>query len=495
MSLRNRVALAVGAVVLAALVLASLVLYPSLGAKLDQQDDATLISAVRQAPATVKAIKAKTAQSTSPARSAPPVQSAKAALSGQSAPAGKPAQVGGAAQPPGFFTGQPVDVGSTKLQLLIPPLVPGPSNGFIKVSKTDLLVATGEHAPYFEDAEYDGVQYRIYTAPFPGGNGSLVRAAMPESVVDAPLGQLKLLLFTITVGGSLLAALTARLAAGRVLRPVRRLTETVEHITQTQDLGAVIEARGRDEIARLARAFASMTAAVDASVTTQRRLVADASHELRTPLTSLNTNLELLGEGLGVLDPQAPELVAAARAQTQELMALVGDLIDLARYGQGDAYTEDTRLDQVAQRVVARAARRAPGIDFRTELAECLVYGDPDALERAVTNLVDNAVKWSPPDGQVTVRVGADGTLTVTDEGPGIPEADLPYVFDRFYRSPQARSLPGSGLGLAIVRQIAETHGGAVNAETPAGRGTVLRLVLPAIEGAGPQPSLEPSSR
>jgi two-component system sensor histidine kinase MprB len=462
-SLRNRVALAGGAVVLAALVLASLVLYPSLGAKLGQLDDATLISAVKQAPAMVQAVKAKTAQS---------AQSAKSARPGP----------GKSGQTPGFFAGQPVDVGSTKLQLLTPPVTPGQSTDFIKVSTTDQQVAAGTHAPYFQDAEYDGVQYRVYTAPFPAGDGALVRTAMPESVVGAPLGQLKMLLIAITVGGSLLAALAARLAAGRVLRPVRRLTETVEHISATQDLGAAIEAEGRDEIARLARAFASMTAAVDASVTTQRRLVADASHELRTPLTSLNINLELLDEGLGVLDPQAPELVAAARAQTQELMALVGDLIDLARYGRSDAYTEDTRLDQVAQRVVARAARRAPGIEFRTELAESFVHGDPDALERAVTNLVDNAVKWSPPDGPVTVQVRA-GTLTVTDEGPGIPEADLPYIFDRFYRSPQARSLPGSGLGLAIVRQIAETHGGSVSAETPAGGGTVLRLALPALEG------------
>jgi two-component system sensor histidine kinase MprB len=469
-SLRNRVALAGGAVVLAALVLASLVLYPSLGAKLGEQDDATLISAVKQAPAMVQAVKAKTAH-------APQSQATQSAKSAQP-------ESGRAGQTPGFFTGQPVDVGSTKLQLLTPPLIPGLGNGFIKVSTTDQQVAAGTHAPYFQDAEYDGVQYRVYTAPFPAGGGALVRTAMPESVAGAPLGQLKMLLIAITVGGSLLAALAARLAAGRVLRPVRRLTETVEHITATQDLSAVIEAEGRDEIARLARAFASMTAAVDASVTTQRRLVADASHELRTPLTSLNTNLELLDEGLGVLDPQAPELVAAARAQTRELMALVGDLIDLARYGQSDAYTEDTRLDQVAQRVVTRAARRSPGIEFRMELAESFVHGDPDALERAVTNLVDNAVKWSPPHGQVTVRVRADGTLTVTDKGPGIPDADRPYVFDRFYRSPQARSLPGSGLGLAIVRQIAETHGGSVSAETPVDGGTVLRLTLPALESA-----------
>ncbi|MER5909565.1 HAMP domain-containing sensor histidine kinase [Streptomyces sp. NPDC001982] len=458
MSLRNRVALAGGAVVLAALVLASLVLYPSLDAKLNQQHDATLVAAVEQAPDTLRALKAKSAAT---------------------------------GQEPAFFAGEPVDVGSTKLQLLDAPVTPGSNTAFIKVSVTDQQVASGAHEPYFQDAESDGIRYRVYTAPLAGTSGVLVRAAMPTSVVGAPLGRLKLLLIAITVGGSLLSGLVARLAAGRVLRPVRRLTETVEHITATQDLGARIEISGRDEIARLARAFASMTAAVDASVTTQRRLVADASHELRTPLTSLNTNLELLDEGLGVRDPQAPELVEAAREQTRELMALVGDLIDLARYGRADTHTEDTRLDLVAQRVVVRATGRTPGLDFRTELAECLVHGDPDALERAAANLVDNAVKWSPEGGRVTVRVGADGVLSVADEGPGIPAADLPYVFDRFYRSTKARSLPGSGLGLAIVRQIAETHGGTVTAETPAAGGTMLCLALPALGVAAPQTEVE----
>ncbi|WP_434975456.1 sensor histidine kinase [Streptomyces mesophilus] len=310
-----------------------------------------------------------------------------------------------------------------------------------------------------------------------------MRAAIPVSAIQAPLDRLKLLLFAITLGGSLLAAVVARLVAGRVLRPVRELTETVEHITATQDLAAPIETRGSDEIARLARAFASMTSALDASVGTQRRLVADASHELRTPLTSLTTNLELLGEGKGVADPQAPELVTAAREQTRELTVLVNDVIDLARYGSIDTPTEDTRLDLLALRVAERAEQRVPGLRIHTDLVPCLVHGDPDALERAAGNLVDNAVKWSPPGGRLRVRVDSDGTLSVTDEGPGVPAADLPYIFDRFYRSPQARSLPGSGLGLAIVRQIVETHGGTVAAERPAEGGACLRMTLPVLGG------------
>ncbi|MEV6104237.1 HAMP domain-containing sensor histidine kinase [Streptomyces sp. NPDC051940] len=455
MSLRNRVALAGGLAVLAALVLASLVLYPSLKAKLGQEHDSTLVAAAQQAPETLKNFKKKSD------------------VTGQKPP---------------FFAGKPVDVGSTKLQVLETPVVPGPHPYFLPVTATDQQVMEGTHEPYFRNTEFEGVHYRVYTARLPDAE-MVVRVAMPMSVLSDPLNRLLALLISITAGGTVIAALTARLVAGRVLRPVRKLTETVEHITATQDLTAPIDARGRDEIARLARAFASLTAAVDASVTARRRLVADASHELRTPLTSLNTNLELLGEGLGVRDPQAPELVAAAREQTGELMALVGDLIDLARYGQSDTHTEDTRLDLLAERVARRAAARAPDVRIVTDLAECMVHGDPDALERAAANLLDNAVKWSPPGGRVTVSVTACGTLTVTDEGPGIPPADLPYVFDRFYRSPKARSRPGSGLGLAIVRQIAETHGGSIEAGAPPeSSGTRLRLALPTASPPEPHP-------
>lgn len=157
---------------------------------------------------------------------------------------------------------------------------------------------------------------------------------------------------------------------------------------------------------------------------------------------------------------------------------LVNDLVELARYGDVQIHTEDVRLDLVAERVIARARGRAPHVRLRDELAECLVHADPDAVERAAANLVDNAIKWSPPGGEVLVEVAAGGTLSVSDQGPGIATEDLPFVFDRFYRAKAARSLPGSGLGLAIVRQIAEAHGGTVRAE-PLTRGVRLVLSLP----------------
>lgn len=458
MSLRNRLASAGAAAVLAALVLASVVLYPALSVNLNERRDAELVSAASQAPEVVKGFKQK---------------SVLAKQNGEG-----PDEV--------VIPTKPVSVGSTTLQFVQPPVAEGPTDGFVDVSDMDVQVAEGAHHAYFHDADWGGAYYRIYTTQLADSHGGLVRTYVPTAVVHSTLQQLAVLLAGITAAGCLLAAVAGRLAAGRVLRPVRRLTETVEHVTMTQDLTARLHVDGRDEIARLTRSFAAMMAALEESVGAQRRLVADASHELRTPLTSLTTNLELLGEGPGLADLQAPALLGEARAQAAELTSLVNDLVDLGRYGGVRTHTEDTRLDLLVRQALDRAAARSPRLQFAAELAPCMVHVDPDAVERAIGNLVDNAVKWSPENGQITVSTTADGTVSVCDQGPGIPAADLPFVFDRFYRSPAARSLPGSGLGLAIVRQIAETHGGGVAAE-PLPRGVRLRLWLPPVSLAAEQ--------
>ena len=304
---------------------------------------------------------------------------------------------------------------------------------------------------------------------------------MPASDATSAQTALGWLLAVLVPAAAVGAAVVARLAAGRVLRPVGRLTETVERIRATGDLSAPIEAPGQDEISRLGQAFAAMTAALDESVGAQRRLVADASHELRTPLTSLITNLELLAEQPD--DPSAPALVAAALAEAGELRALINDLVDLARDGQAAFHVEDVRLDLVAERVAARAAGRAPGLTYELDCRPTLVRGDPDALERAIGNLVDNALKWSPPDGRIRISAAA-GAVEVSDDGPGIPADDLPHIFDRFYRSAKARALPGSGLGLAIVRRIADMHNGTVEA-MPLPRGVTFRFSLPELDQPG----------
>ncbi|MEU8176875.1 HAMP domain-containing sensor histidine kinase [Microbispora hainanensis] len=442
MNLRTRLAIAGGSVVAGALVLVSVVLYPAVSANLRGQMDSALIAAAGRAPSVAAAINAKLRDSN-----------------------GEPG-----------FPAAPLGIGSTQLQIVPAPVRAGPSTEFVDLTARDVAVADGTAGAYFRDATYNGVAYRVYTARLPSAPGTLVRTAIPRSDPAPTLRELAWLLAGSTVAAGLLAALVARLAARRVLRPVHQLTETVELIRTTGDLSIPIPADSRDEIGRLGSAFAAMTAALDESIGAQRRLVADASHELRTPLTSLTVNLELLSENPA--DAQAPLLAAEALGQAGELTTLVNDLVDLARYGQAPFHTEDVRLDLVAERVVARAARRAPRIGFELTCTPTLVHGDPDALERAVANLVDNAVKWSPPDGRIRISVET-GTVEVEDTGPGIPDSDLAFVFDRFYRSPAARAHPGSGLGLAIVRQVAEAHGGTAEA-VPCRSGALLRLTLPA---------------
>jgi two-component system sensor histidine kinase MprB len=206
--------------------------------------------------------------------------------------------------------------------------------------------------------------------------------------------------------------------------------------------------------------------------------VADASHELRTPLTSLRTNIEVLARNETMPAADRERLLGDVTGQLEELTGLVDDVVELARGAEAPLVMEDVRLDQLVERAVERARLHAPAARFELALRETLVRGAPDRLDRAVANLLDNAVKWSPPGKAVDVSV-RDGAVTVRDHGPGIDAEDLPHVFDRFYRAPSARGTPGSGLGLAIVRQTADSHGGTVSAENADGGGAVLRLVLP----------------
>jgi two-component system sensor histidine kinase MprB len=233
----------------------------------------------------------------------------------------------------------------------------------------------------------------------------------------------------------------------------------------------------KDELGRLAVAFNTMLAALEESVEAQRRLVSDASHELRTPLTSLRTNVEILGRADALPEDERRQLLDDVDAELDELSRLIADVVDLARNGEPQRVEEDVRLDLLVADAVERARRRAPDVVFEASLDETVVHGSRERLHRAVSNLLDNAVKWSVADGIVEVRV-ADGAVSVRDHGPGIDEEDLPHVFDRFYRAPSARSFPGSGLGLAIVRQVAESHGGGVSAARADGGGTLVRLQL-----------------
>ncbi|HUB75315.1 MAG TPA: HAMP domain-containing sensor histidine kinase [Solirubrobacteraceae bacterium] len=353
-------------------------------------------------------------------------------------------------------------------------------------ARTRALAAHGGE-PFLRDADVHGVHLRVLAAPL--GRAHAVQFAQPLAEVDSLLARLRLILALLVVGGVALAALLGRLVAGAAVQPLKRLTRATEHVAHTQDLSKRIRPSGEDEIGRLATSFNAMLdalqrsmSALDASVHAQRQLVADASHELRTPITSLRTNIEILQQQVAEMDPEdSRRLLADVVEQIEDLTTLMNDLIDLARGEEPRAGAEELRLDLLVAEVIERTRRRSPATPLATELEPTILTGVPARLERAVGNLIDNAVKYSPPGRPVEVALRA-GELTVRDHGPGIAEEDMPHVFDRFYRGAEARGLPGSGLGLAIVRQVALQHGGDVRAQRAPGGGTLMRLRLAGTE-------------
>lgn len=339
-------------------------------------------------------------------------------------------------------------------------------------------VGEGREEPFFTDAMVQGTHVRVFTVP--AGFGAALQIARPLDEIDRVLDRMRLIMLVVALAGIAGAALLGLLVARGALAPVRRLSAATEHVTRTRDLSRRVDAKGADELSRLAGSFNTMLGALDDSLRAQRQLVADASHELRTPLTSLRTNVEVLARATSLSDDEREALLRDVVEQMAELTVLVGDLVDLARGKEESAPPEDVRLDELVEQAVRRAERNTPQVVFRADVDPTLVHGVPGQLERAIGNLLDNAAKWSPPGGEVEVTL-RDGELVVRDHGPGIAETDLPHVFDRFYRADAARGTPGSGLGLAIVRQAAERHGGSVSAGTAPDGGAVLRLRLPTI--------------
>jgi two-component system sensor histidine kinase MprB len=353
------------------------------------------------------------------------------------------------------------------------------SGSLLPVTAATRAVGEGRRNAFFSTLTVAGTQVRVLTEKGPLGAG-VWQVALPLSDVNSTLSHLELVLALVCIGGVALAAALGLLVSRAALVPVRRLTGAAERVARTQDLGHRIEGGAGDELGALADSFNTMLAALERARLAQRQLVSDASHELRTPLTSVRANLDALAAGAGLRADDRERLVASARAQLHELTVLVGDLVDLSKTGVDAAEIEDVRLDLAVAEAIGRARRHAPaGCVFELHAEPCLVRAAPARLDRAIANLLDNAVKWSPSEhALVEVDVGG-GRVRVRDHGPGIAEEDLPRVFDRFYRAAAARGLPGSGLGLAIVRQLAETHGGAVHAANDAGGGAVLTLELP----------------
>ncbi|MGW1899842.1 sensor histidine kinase [Streptomyces hirsutus] len=369
----------------------------------------------------------------------------------------------------------------------------------VKVTGSDKDMAKDpdpRSAHFRNSVDSDGHQVRVLTTavtvelPLGRGvaNGYAYVAAVPLDSTRSTLGDLALILLLVS-GVGVLGAAAAGLAVARAgLRPVDELTEAVEHVARTEDLDIRIpvEDDAEDEVARLSRSFNSMTSALASSRDLQQQLIADAGHELRTPLTSLRTNIELLTRSEETGRPIPPDdrkaLLASVTAQMTELASLIGDLQELSRpdTGQHAGRAQIVAWQDVVESALRRARLRGPELTITADVHPWYVRAEPSALERAMVNVLDNAVKFSPEGGTVEVRL-ADGVLTVRDHGPGIAADELPHVFDRFWRSPTARALPGSGLGLSIVARTVQQAGGTValtRAENGAG-GTTVTIRLP----------------
>jgi two-component system, OmpR family, sensor histidine kinase MprB len=358
----------------------------------------------------------------------------------------------------------------------------------LPVNSATRQVAVSPSASVLETVYVGNSHLRIFTFHDAVADGTIpvaVELARPLGPVDNVLSKLRLILLLLCAGGIALAWMLGRVAARRVLAPLAEVTQAAEIIGKTDDLSRRIGVHADDEVGQLATRFNAMLerlegsrAELDESVRAQRQLVADASHELRTPVTSLRTNIEVLLAGADLDDEERGRLLTDVVEQSEELSSLVGDLIDLARGDLPADAAEDTRLDRIVGESVSRSRRNSPNITFEARLEPVIVDGIPERLGRAVNNLLDNAARHSPRGGTVEVQVDHRG-VAVRDHGEGIPEQDLPHVFDRFFRGANTRGKQGSGLGLAIVRQVAEQHGGSVSAANAPDGGAIFTLSLP----------------
>ena len=350
------------------------------------------------------------------------------------------------------------------------------NGGPLPVDASIRRIASSGHGALFRNTEVEDHHVREVVAPlFPPVGGAVIVGRVTDDVVRE-LQRLRLILLLVSLGGVGAAALAGALVSRTTLAPVRRLTQAAERIAKTGEPSERVPETGRGELARLGSSFNTMLSALEESLETQRRFVADASHELRTPLTSLQTNIDVLRHE-GELEPEARRrLLADLQRESQEMRALIGGLLELAR-GESRQEKGPVQLDELVESAVERARTRFPQLTWQAELEPTLVEGYGDRLERAVWNLLENAGKWSADGSAVEISLSG-GELRVRDHGPGIAPEDRPLVFDRFYRSEAARAMPGSGLGLAIVHDVAEAHGGTVVADEAPGGGTLMRLSL-----------------
>ena len=357
---------------------------------------------------------------------------------------------------------------------------PSGDAGWLTPSEAAINVAAGRADSFYAVTKVNGTSAIVLTKAL--APGIAMQVAGPLTATDLEVTSVGATLATLSAIGVLAATLVGWAVATTGLAPVARLASVAEEVSLTGDPGRRVEVGRRDEVGRLAATFNAMLGALQRSLDAQRRLVSDASHELRTPLASLRINVDVLAENPGLPAAERQEVLARVTDQVAELSRLVSSVTDLARGEPPATERSPLRLGAVTAEALEAARRDWPKTEFTAQLAGGVVDGNAERLRVAVRNLLDNAAKFGPPEGPVEVRL-AGGELTVRDHGPGIAGADLPLVFDRFYRALSARSAPGSGLGLAVVREIATGHGGTVAAEPARGGGTTMRLALPLITG------------
>lgn len=351
-----------------------------------------------------------------------------------------------------------------------------PTSVALPVTSTDTDIAANANGHrVFRDISVNGTDYRMLTISAP--NQLAIQVARDTRETTEALRNLGGHLLVIALIGVVASGLIAWIIASRAVRPIVTLAGAAETIARTNDLDHPIPIHRSDEVGRLAESFNQMLQALSASRTQQKQLAADASHELRTPLTVIRANIEFLERAQTLDTHQRNELLSETRLELDELTNLVAELVDLASDASSQESTSSVSLADIATNVAERFTRRS-GRTINVEVRERAdVQARPTMVERAISNFVDNAVKFSGPESPVDIVVDAT-SVTVMDRGIGINVTDTHRVFDRFYRAPGARNHPGSGLGLAIVQKVAADHHGEATVSARPGGGTIAILRL-----------------
>jgi two-component system sensor histidine kinase MprB len=476
MSLRTRIAGVAGVAVAVAVLLGAGLAYVAIRAQLRGEVDTAL-----RDRAQVMGLGPGSQQGDSGGDSGPP-----------SGASGHGGGILGAGGPPGYprFDRRPPPFGGAAgyVQVILPSgsiVRPSGETGVLPAGGAARAISTSGDGRRLDDVHVGGTHLRVLTIGI--GDLGAVQIARPLGEVDSMLHRVLVILVLMAVGGIAAGAALGGGVARAALAPIRRFTSGTEEIAAKRDVSRRMEVEGEDELARLARSFNATLDELAQSVEAQRQLVADAGHELRTPIASLRANIQVLEDADRLPAADLAALRQDILGELDELTALVADVVELARGTKGDeGAQDDVRLDLIVDSLVERAQRRAgEEVDFDVDVEPVLVSGQPERISRAVSNLLDNARKWSPPGGLIEVTLRG-GELSVRDHGPGFDEEDLPHVFDRFFRSDRARALPGSGLGLAIVRQAVEAHGGSVEAANAPGGGAIVRLRFGSATAAEP---------